>query len=341
MDFGPFAIISLIYGLLGLRVVVQLVQRWRETFDRRFTPADRALVDQAAFFVLVPIAVALHELGHAIAILAFGGQVLGFGYFAFAGYVEFDPSQFEDWQRVVIASAGTIVNLLLGAGALALVFLRRPPMRAAFNELLIQFTFVSLVNALVIYPLLDLTTGLNGDWSQMYLGGDPSLSIAILVIHIGALAFLFWLWRSDAARTRIATLTDAAPVPRRLRLGGRQSTPAPAASPTEQVLQEAAGRVAGGWPVPVEATIQRQGDAVVLIVGWRGEGVRRSVLAVARPHGGVDLLGAAGLDGAPTAARPIGRESAPLDADRLTLALRLAMEKVETWTPSEAPTPTP
>src|SRR3712207_7948942 len=41
MDFGPFVLISLFYALLGVRVVAQLASRWRETFDRRFTAADR------------------------------------------------------------------------------------------------------------------------------------------------------------------------------------------------------------------------------------------------------------------------------------------------------------
>jgi hypothetical protein len=339
MDFGPFAIISLIYVLLGLRVVVQLVQRWRETFDRRFTPADRALVDQAAFFVLVPISVALHELGHAVAIWAFGGRVVGWGYFAFAGYVQYDADQFTAAQRVVIASAGTVVNLALGAAAVAFVFLRRPPMRAAFNELLIQFTFVSLVNALVVYPLLDLSTGLNGDWFQMYRGGEPALSLVILVIHAAALAALLWLWRSQRARERIAALTAAGPVPRRLRLGSSTPPTTASGSSVERVLHEAAGRVASGWPLPLEATIQQQGEVTILALTWTDDGARRTVLAVARPAGGVELLGAAGGDGIPAQARVIARDPGVPDPDRLTLALRMAMESVAVWTPGAAPAP--
>lgn len=75
MDFGPFILFSLFYAVVGVRVVRQLVARRRETFDRVFTAADRALVDQAAFFVLIPISVALHELGHAVTIRALGGTI--------------------------------------------------------------------------------------------------------------------------------------------------------------------------------------------------------------------------------------------------------------------------
>ena len=128
MGFGPFVLLSLFYAIIGVRVIGQLVARRRETFDRRFTLADRALVDQAAFFVLVPISVALHELGHAVAIWLQGGTVEGWGYYLFAGYVSFDAAPFDRAQRVLVAVAGTVVNVLLAAGAVGLVFLRRPPM---------------------------------------------------------------------------------------------------------------------------------------------------------------------------------------------------------------------
>ena len=176
MSLGPFALISLFYVILGVRVIYQLARNFRQTFDRNFTHEDRMLVDQAAFFVLLPISVALHELGHAIAIWLYGGEVLGWG-LRIRRYVAFDPREFTDAQQILIAAAGTAVNLLLAGIAVALVFLKRPPFRAAINELLIQFTWISLLNALVVYPLLDIVSGLEGDWSQMYGGGVPALSL--------------------------------------------------------------------------------------------------------------------------------------------------------------------
>jgi Zn-dependent protease len=247
---GPFALISLFYLALGVRVVFQLARSWRTVFDRTFTPAERGLVDQAAFFLLVPVSVALHELGHAAAITALGGRVLSWGYYGFAGFVGYDPRQFSDPEQIVIAAAGTLVNLALAATALGLVFLRRPPMRAAFNELLIQFVVVSLVNALVVYPLLDVLTGLNGDWTQMYDGGVPALSLTILAFHVAILGGLWWAWRDEGIRARVATLTGA-PALRtvRLRRGGHAggAPVAPGASAEEHLLSEAAERVASGW----------------------------------------------------------------------------------------------
>ncbi len=335
---GPFALISLFYLVLGARVVVQLARSWRTVFDRTFTPADRGLVDQAAFFLLVPVSVALHELGHAVTITALGGRVLSWGYYGFAGFVGYDPRGFSGTEQIVIAAAGTVVNLLLAAAALALVFLRRPPMRAAFNELLIQFVVVSLLNALVVYPLLDVLTGLNGDWTQMYDGGVPTLSLAILVLHLGILGGLWWAWRDEAIRARVATLTDA-PALRavRPRRGGRPigSPVVPDASPQERLLGEAAERVASGWPQPVQAGVQATPDGAMLVLSWQGGGLQRAVLArISGDH--LDLAGVTVVDRDRTIRQPIRREGPVPEADHLTLALRLAMETVETWTPTAA-----
>src|SRR5215216_677119 len=154
MPFGTFALISLFYAVIGVRVVRDLWVRRRETFDLRFTESDRYLVDQSSFFVLVPISVALHELGHAVAIWSFGGKVIDFSYYVFAGSVSYNEP-FSDAQHIIVAAAGTIVNILLCALALLVVFFRRPPFRAAINELLFQFVVISGINALVFYPLLD------------------------------------------------------------------------------------------------------------------------------------------------------------------------------------------
>ena len=337
---GPFALISLFYLALGVRVVFQLARSWRTVFDRTFTPAERGLVDQAAFFLLVPVSVALHELGHAAAITALGGRVLSWGYYGFAGFVGYDPRQFSDPEQIVIAAAGTLVNLALAATALGLVFLRRPPMRAAFNELLIQFVVVSLVNALVVYPLLDVLTGLNGDWTQMYDGGVPALSLTILAFHVAILGGLWWAWRDEGIRARVATLTGA-PALRtvRLRRGGHAggAPVAPGASAEEHLLSEAAERVASGWPCSVQAGIQATPDGAMLVLSWQGGGLQRAVLA--RIAGGqLDLAGVTVVDGDQAIRRPLRREGTLPDADRLTLALRLAMETVETWTPAAAGT---
>lgn len=341
MDFGPFALISLFYLVLGVRVIYQLVRNFRQTFDLHFTRQDRVLVDQAAFFVLLPISVALHELGHAAAIRLFGGQILDWGFYGFAGYVSFDPREFTSAQQVIIAAAGVTVNMILAAIAVGLVFLKKPPMRAALNELLIQFTWISLLNALVVYPALDFVTGLNGDWMQMYDFRVPALSATILVVHVGVLAALFWAWKSPKVRARIAQLTDDAPPATRIagKRHGAGTLPA-SATPAERALHEAASRVASGWPAPLEAAIQRGSGGTALVLTWGEPAIQRSVIAVAPDGGGVNVTGVLRPAGRPPEQRSLGGDAAPLDANRLTMLLRLAMESVESWTPTAGPAST-
>lgn len=337
MGLGPFALISLFYLVVGVQVVYQLARNFRQTFDRQFTQQDRQLVDKAAFFVLLPVSVALHELGHAAAIWAFGGQVLDWGFYGFAGYVAFDPREFTAMQQTIIAAAGVTVNLILAAIAVALVFLKKPPMRAAYNELLIQFVWISLLNALIVYPVLDFVTGLNGDWMQMYDFRTPMISGAILVIHVAVLALLFWAWKSAKVRARIAQLTDDVAPTRRVATGPRAEGRIPAdATPTERALYDAAGRVASGWPVPLEAAIQRGSGGTALVLTWHDGDLQRSVIAVAPESGGVEMSGALRAPSQPVERRPLGRDAAAVDPNRLTMLLRLAMESVETWTVTPA-----
>jgi hypothetical protein len=343
MPLGPFFLISVFYIILGLRVVYQLVTSWRQTWDLNFTAADRALVTQAAFFILLPVGVALHELGHAVAIWTLGGSVVEWGYYGFAGFVSYYPWQFSDEQRIVIAVAGTVVNILLAAAAVAFVFGRRPPARAAINELLIQFVFISLLNALVVYPLLDVLSGMNGDWSQIYFGDVPELSGLILTLHVGLLTLLIWAWRNDGMRARIAKLTGAPPGLRRIQTGGRGSLRAtrgertsPAPSGVEAVLHEVADRVVSGWPAPVDASFQDRGGSTLLILSWSGDGVPRGVVVIGHAGGGYDLRGVVQWPGAEPDVRGIARSPEPLVADRLTIAVRLAMEAVAQWRPATA-----
>lgn len=335
MGFSPFILISLFYAVIGIRVVVQIVQRRREIFDTNFTPFDRSMVDQAAFFILVPISVALHEFGHAVTIWLLGGQVVDFGFYGFAGFVSFYPGEFTASQRILIAAAGSIVNLVLILIALAVVFLKKPPLRAPYNELLLQFAFISGINAFIFYPILDVVSNFNGDWRQMYDGGVPTLSIAIGVIHIGIIGGGFLLSRNPRVKARTAILTDVPPGFERGMLGGTQPSKLDVStlSPAERTLREAAERVSGGWDTKVETGVQRFNGGSAVTLAWRRGRLQHVVAARTFPNGTTDLIAIPSTQpnsaGTAPAPRQLYRWGSTPSTDDLTMGLRMAMESVD------------
>lgn len=339
MPLGGFGFISLFYAFLGVRFAIQFWPQRKEIFDNQITHRDRALITQAAFFFLLPFSVALHELGHAIAIWSFGGEVVDFGFYFFAGYVSYNPTGFSDVQQMLIAFAGTLVNIVLIALAMAIVLFKTPPLSPAWNELLIQFTAISGLNALVLYPLLDLATGMSGDWSQMYDGGVPWLTGIIVALQVGCLALGFWLIRNPRTRARLAERTAVAnPADRgyfgwgAVNVNEQQTSRQEALSTDEVRMSNAAGRVSSGWPEPVAGRFLRQPSGVSLVMQWGPTGQKRTVVMQQASTGGLTLAVAppAGPQGTGAGALTF-RQSWPSmpSEDELTLALRLAMEEIE------------
>jgi hypothetical protein len=338
MDFGAFSLISLMYVVIGVRVIGQMVQRGRKLWDHNFTQQDRILVDQAAFFILIPISVALHELGHAIAVWGFGKEVVDFGFYGFAGYVSYFPFGLTDVQQTIISAAGSLVNLLLCAVVLAVVLLKKPPFRAAFNEVLIQFVFLSGINAFILYPVLDLISGLNGDWRQMYQSGVPWLTGIIIALQAATIGAGYWLITNPRMKARFARLTDVPPGYERGVLGGIQPGKVPTIemNPGELAMREAAERVSSGWQHKVHTHLQRFGatgtPGSAILLQW-ADGSIQHVVAVRR----FETTGITELVHIPTSADGtqaraplvLHRWPATPSADELTTGLRVAMETVE------------
>ena len=180
MPLGGFGFISLFYAVLGVRFAIQFWPARKAIFDDQISHQDRTMIAQAAFFFLLPVSVLLHEFGHALAIWLFGGEVVDFGFYFFAGFVSYDPTGFSDTQQMLVAFAGTLMNIVLIALVMGIALFKRPPLRPAYNELLLQFSVISGINAFIVYPALDYASGLSGDWTQMYDGGVPWLTAVII-----------------------------------------------------------------------------------------------------------------------------------------------------------------
>lgn len=333
MGFSPFIFISLMYAVIGVRSIFRLAQSWRSVWDERFTQRDRMLVDEAAFFILIPISVALHELGHAVAIWLQDGEVLDFGYYGFAGYVSYSPFGYSATEQTIVAAAGTFVNLALCLLGLAIVFAWRPPLRPPVNELLLQFVFLSGINAFIVYPILDVASGLNGDWRQMYESGVPWLT-ALLVAMQGAVILAgYWLMTNDRIKARIASLTGIPPGFERGVLGGIRPGKVDLASlsPSERALRDASDRVASGWPEPVRTDVQRFSGGTALVLQWSVAGRSRAVAARTMASGRTDILGLSLNGMKPDEKPPRLLHQWPMlpNVDELTLGIRLAMEAVD------------
>lgn len=343
MPLGGFGFLSLFYIFLGARFLLQFIPRRKEVFDTNFTPYDRSMLGQAAFFILLPISVALHELGHAVCIWLMGGKVLDFGFYFFSGYVSYDPSNFSDVQRTLIAFAGTFVNLLLIVLALAAVFLKQPPLRAPWNELLLQFVFISGINALVFYPAMDLLLDISGDWSQMYRSGVPWLTAVIVAIQVAFIAAGWWGMHNEGMRNRIAKLTGL-PSGSSMRMGfggsGNQAVQqvekldAARLSGQDQTAAAAVTRVAAGWPQKTTTRLDRgQGNSVSSMI-WQSDDADRTIAVVIRSNGETALVGnvQSRRDPATAANQRLIRSWPSLPSeDDLTMALRIAAEQVDTW----------
>lgn len=185
--FGLFNLISLLYILRSLQLTAVI---WRERQALRQPPLShrqKHLAEQASFFIAVPIGVLLHELGHALAVWGFGGEVVEFGYRAFWGYV-IPRGSFTPFQVWFIGLAGTLASLFFGLGIWLLFRHHQTPALRYFGLRAFRFqTFFSLV----FYPVFTLL-GFEGDWAIIYDFGATPVWSGITAVSHAALLLLFW-----------------------------------------------------------------------------------------------------------------------------------------------------
>lgn len=191
--------VDLIFGLALVGTLVMLIRRRRTFWDSDFTADDRRLATQAAVFVVPPVIVFVHELGHILGVWAVGGRVLGFHYGLIEGSVTvaggLSPS--ADW---FVAAAGNLTGGLLGL-AIAVIGGRSIRLRRPLRCVLILGGLIEVGVQLVLYPLLSLSGGF-GDWTVIYdFGATPVLSTLTAVAHVGAILAVARWWRSRLRRT--------------------------------------------------------------------------------------------------------------------------------------------
>jgi hypothetical protein len=202
MPFDPTSgAMDIILGVAALATLVGLIRAWGRFWDHDFTAEDRRRAIQVAIFVVTPIVVLLHELGHYFTALALGVRVIGFEYGLFHGSVTVaGPRTVEDmW---LIALSGNVVSagvgLAMAAAGTALTRVRRPG-----RYLLVVGGLLQIVYSLVVYPVISLSAGF-GDWVMLYSRRTETLSWALGVAHVASLVALVVWWRRRGKETVFA-----------------------------------------------------------------------------------------------------------------------------------------
>jgi len=190
--------VDLIFALALVGTIYMLLRRWRFFWDADFTTEDRRLASQAAVFVVPPVVVLVHELGHIAGAWIVGGQVVGFHYGLIEGAVQvagrLTPA--EGW---FVALTGNLAGGLLGL-AVAVAGARGARLPRPLRHVLILGGVLEVGFHLVMYPLLSLSAGF-GDWTVIYdFSATPVLGTLTAVLHLAAGAAVLRWWRGDLRR---------------------------------------------------------------------------------------------------------------------------------------------
>ncbi len=200
-----FNVLALLYVGRAVLLAIRVVREWNALRREPLTGGKQRLAEQAAFFLGVPPAVFVHELAHALAIWAFGGRVVEFGYRVFWGYVV-PQGTFTPVQHWIIAVAGTLGSL--GFGLAVWLLLRRNASRTLQYFGLRAFRF-QIYFSLLYYPIFTLFLPI-GDWRTIYnFGATPILSGITAALH-ALLLLLFWRADRRGAFELVAFETTAA-----------------------------------------------------------------------------------------------------------------------------------
>jgi len=222
VPFDPQSgVVNLIMGLAALATLVTLVRSRRTFLDRAFTGDGKRLATQVAVFLVPPVVVLIHELGHVAAVMAVGARVTSFHYGFFEGSVGFTGSLSpgEGW---FVSMAGNVAGALTGL-ALAVVGLAAARLRPGIRYVLILGGTLQVGYALIGYPLLSLSSNW-GDWVSIYdARSTPTLSWATGVVHVAVLAALWRWWRGTVRHSLFAVGSGEADRVAALRLAVREA----------------------------------------------------------------------------------------------------------------------
>jgi Zn-dependent protease len=323
--FDSTGILSLILLIAATATIWDVVKGRKEIFDHRLTADDRNRIIRLVIFVLVPLSIVLHELGHAVAVWSFGGEVVDFGFYLYYGYVA-HRGFYTDLEVALIAFAGPVVNVILGLGAIAIAWFW--PRRAAWNYLLFVFAAFELFNALIFYPIFDFGGGIVGDFSSMYSTDTPIFSSVVGFFHVLILVGAVVFWKTPRFRNGYEE-----------RVGRRSSRRVSGAErwSVADMLAQASTDASHGWKHDVTLSGDAQVGGTQMVLRWESGGFSRALLVHAThsddPAQHVELHAAIKplQEGPPPYKRPLMRIDGQPEPDEMTLYIRRSLEFIDTW----------
>jgi hypothetical protein len=360
--FGETSIVfTLVLGALAIVSLSDLIRNRGELFGGRFTEDKRSRILRFVLFVLLPLSVLAHEGGHALTVLAFGGEVVDFGFYLYYGYVG-HIGAYTPLERGLISFSGPIVNIVLGLAAIAVAWFR--PRRPQINFLLLTFGAVQLLNALIFYPLIDAMGGISGDWETIYSRDTPVFSAMIGLMHVTIVAGAVVLWKSprfhagyakrtalgDAQAVRREDTNRASPhrqheflVHERVVRDDSGAQP-PGNISVDSGLNELSGLLAvasamatEGWRHPIRLISDAQAGGVQVVLRWESEGFARALLIHSTldndPQQHVEIHGAAEHPALqlPVYERPLARVDGRPTVQELAPYIRRFLDFVDAW----------
>lgn len=195
---SSFDFVSILYTFVSLDTLWRLWKSWPSFWDNRVSRYDHFLAQRVAVFLLVPLGVLLHEVGHSLATWQVGGEVVEFQWRIFWGYI-IPRGSFTDPEIWWIALSGNLVSILLGLVAIPGIVLTR---KQILKELLYMFALFELVYSLLFYPIFSWIA-VQGDWLTIYDFSIRPYAQIMLVVHGLLLAGLWWFSESEQVNARL------------------------------------------------------------------------------------------------------------------------------------------
>jgi tetratricopeptide (TPR) repeat protein len=198
MDF-TLSLSSDWYNLLSLPLILltlkDVIPKWKSIWDRDFSMEDRRLLMRTVIFLVLPVVVFIHELGHLLAALAVGARIYDFHYGPVAGHVTVD-SHLAPEKLLWIAVAGNLAQIVLGIISLALAIIIRSAPAVAFFVYLGLF---SIGDTVIFYAALSLAS-YYGDWMHIYQSPCTDLVYAVGIVHAILVILIIFCMTNSAAR---------------------------------------------------------------------------------------------------------------------------------------------